>query len=76
MVTILDLAGMRTVHCVRAVFTALGGVPGVERADVTMGRAVVEHDRQTTPAEMEAAISPLGYSVVRSERSRALPTME
>ena len=76
MVTILDIAGMRTVHCVRAVFTALGGVPGVARADVTMGRAVVEHERQATPADMEAAISPLGYSVVKAERSRVLPTVE
>ena len=76
MVTVLDIAGMRTVHCVRAVFTALGGVEGVAHADVSMGRAVVEHDRHATAATMEAALAPLGYTLVRAERSRALPTVE
>ncbi len=37
MISILHIDGMRTVHCVRAVFTALGGVAGVERAEVIDG---------------------------------------
>jgi copper chaperone CopZ len=39
---------MSCAHCVRAVFTALGGVPGVARADVSIGQAVIEHDGSVT----------------------------
>ncbi|MGQ0649138.1 MAG: heavy-metal-associated domain-containing protein [Gemmatimonadaceae bacterium] len=52
---------MRTVHCVRAVFQALGGVPGVQRADVTMGRAEVDHAVLVTDDVLEQALEVVGY---------------
>lgn len=72
MVTTLHIGGMRSVHCVRAIFTALGGVGGIASAEVTMGRAVLEHDGTARNAELAAAIEALGYSVrqVSEERRR------
>jgi len=75
--TTLRIAGMRTVHCVRAVFTALAGVDGIARADVTMGRAVVEHDGRGTPERLREAVALAGYEVEESteERPRTLPLL-
>lgn len=75
--TTLRIGGMRTAHCVRAVFTALAGVEGIARADVTMGRAVVEHDGRATPERLGAAVALAGYAVEesREERPRALPLL-
>jgi copper chaperone CopZ len=75
MTTILTLAGMRSVHCARAVYTALGGVDGVQRADVVVGRATVEHDARATVDAMREAVALAGYAVVDAERSRELPTL-
>lgn len=75
MITVLTITGMRTVHCTRAVYTALGGVEGVERADVSLGRATVEHDRRATVEAMRAAVAMAGYELVAAERSRGLPTL-
>jgi len=76
LVAVLTIRGMASVHSVRAVFTALAGVEGIERADVTMGRAVVEHDGRATPEQLAAAVALAGYEVVdwREERRR-LPTI-
>jgi len=76
LVAVLTIRGMASVHSVRAVFTALAGVEGIERADVTMGRAVVEHDGRATPEHLAAAVALAGYEVVdwREERRR-LPTI-
>jgi copper chaperone len=54
---------MSCAHCVRAVFTALSGVPGIKRADVSIGRAVIEHDGTVTPEEIREAIGIAGYTV-------------
>ena len=75
MTTILTITGMRSVHCTRAVYTALGSVAGVTAAEVTMGRAVVEHDAHATPEAMGAAVGLVGYVVVGAERWRGLPTL-
>lgn len=75
MTTVLTIAGMRSVHCARAVYTALGGVEGVERADVVVGRATVEHDARATEAAMRDAVASVGYDVTAAERSRSLPTL-
>ena len=75
MITILTIAGMRSVHCVRAVYTALGGVEGVERADVAIGRASVEHDARATVDAMREAVAIVGYEVTGAERSRGLPVL-
>jgi len=72
----LTIAGMRSVHCVRAVHTALGGVTGVTRAEVSMGRAVVEHDGRATCEAMAAMVALVGYEVTEcTEERRSLPLL-
>ena len=67
---------MTSVHAARALFTALAGVEGIQRADVKVGEAVVEHDGRATPDVLRAVVEGLGYSVVswREER-RGLPVL-
>ncbi len=61
-------------HCVRAVFTSLGGVHGVSRADVSIGSAEVEHDGTVSVETLREAIAIAGYEVVSGETNRrALP---
>ena len=74
--TILHIDGMRSVHCARAVHTALAGVEGALTADVSIGRAEVEHDGRATADAMAAAVALAGYAVRRAEtRGRALPVL-
>jgi copper chaperone CopZ len=63
-------------HCVRGVFTALGGVAGISRADVSIGQAVIEHDGSVSNEAIREAISIAGYDVAdfRDDR-RALPVV-
>jgi copper chaperone len=76
MTTTAVVSGMSCAHCVRAVFTALGGVPGVLRADVSIGRAVIEHDGTASQEAIAEAISIAGYEVVSfSDDRRALPVV-
>lgn len=75
MLTRYTVTGMRSVHCVRAVFTALGGVEGVVRAEVSMGEALVEHDGRVTPEMVAAALEPVGYAVAGWRRERGLPVV-
>ena len=63
MPTTVSISGMTCAHCVRAVFTSLAGVPGIDRADVAIGRAVIEHDPTVTPEQIRAAIAVAGYDV-------------
>jgi len=63
MQTTASISGMTCAHCVRAVFTALAGVRGIERADVSIGRAVIEHDGTVTPAAVRDAVAVAGYEV-------------
>ena len=76
MTTTVKINGMSCAHCVRAVFTALGGVKGVSRADVSIGQAVIEHDGSVTHDAITEAISIAGYDVAdfREDR-RALPAV-
>ena len=76
MLTTVSINGMSCQHCVRAVFTALAGVQGIASADVSIGRAVIEHDGSVTPAAIREAISIAGYDVAefRDDR-RALPVV-
>ena len=57
MTTTVSISGMSCVHCVRAVFTALSGVEGIDRAEVAIGRAVIEHDGSVTPEQIRDAIA-------------------
>ncbi|CAN5360881.1 hypothetical protein BH23GEM2_BH23GEM2_15650 [soil metagenome] len=76
MLTRLTITGMTCVHCKRAVFTALAGVPGVTRADVAMGRAEVEHDGSVSWSTLQEAIAVAGYELAHSaDDRRALPQL-
>ena len=74
MITTVSVSGMTCAHCVRAVFTSLAGVPGIERADVTIGRAVIEHNGTVTAEQIRDAVAVAGYTVgeTRDDR-RTLP---
>ncbi len=61
---------MTCAHCVRAVFTSLAGVPGIHRADVTIGQAVIEHDGTVTPEQIRDAIAVAGYTVDETKENR------
>jgi len=54
---------MTCAHCVRAVFTSLAGVEGIDRADVSIGRAVIDHDRSVSQQQIRDAIAVAGYEV-------------
>jgi len=74
MTTTVSIAGMTCAHCVRAVFTALAGVPGIQRADVSIGQAVIEHDGTVTPEAIREAVAVAGYEVTGTPSSkRTLP---
>ncbi len=74
MTTTANIQGMTCVHCVRAVFTALSGVKGITRADVTLGRAIIEHDATLTPEGIREAVSIAGYEVTDfAQGRRSLP---
>ena len=72
MITTLYIDGMISVHCARAVFTSLARIDGIASADVSMGRAVIDHDGSATPLALTHAVSAVGYSVreVVEERRR------
>ncbi len=76
MVSTVTISGMSCAHCTRAVFTSLSGVEGILRADVSIGRAVIEHDGSVSAEAVREAISIAGYEVVdvRDDR-RALPVV-
>jgi copper chaperone len=63
MQTTASISGMTCAHCVRAVFTSLAGVAGIDRADVSIGKAVIEHDGTVTPEAIRAAVAIAGYEV-------------
>lgn len=70
MLTRLTIAGMGSVHAKRAVFTGLSGVPGVVRAEVTMGRAEVEHDEAVSESALREAVAVAGCEVIHAAADR------
>lgn len=65
---------MKTVHCVRAVFQALAGVPGISRAGVSLGRAEVDIAVEVTITQLAAAVDVAGYTLrTASAAPRTLP---
>ncbi len=70
MITRARVDGMTCQHCVRAVFTALGAVEGISRADVSIGRIEVEHDGSVTIDQLRAAVAVAGYAVREGETDR------
>jgi len=71
MQTTVSIAGMSCAHCVRAVFTSLAGVAGIDRAEVSIGKAVIEHGGPVALEDIRAAIKLAGYDVIdiRNDRS-------
>jgi copper chaperone len=70
MITTVRVDGMTCQHCVRAVFTALAAVPGIHRADVSIGAAQVEHDGSVTVDQIRDAIEVAGYTVTDGATNR------
>jgi copper chaperone CopZ len=62
-ITTIRLTGMRTVHCVRAVRTALAAIDGIQAADVQVGMASLEHEAPLAPEALHDAIAPTGYVI-------------
>ena len=76
LITTVTISGVRAVHAVRAVYTALGGVEGIAHAEVSLGRAVVEHDGRATPDRLCDAVALAGCEVVAIEEDRrSLPVL-
>lgn len=69
-VTRLRIAGMMSVHAVRAVQTAFTMVEGISAAEVTLGTAVVEHDGRATAEALRAAIAAAGCEVIEVVEER------
>ncbi len=72
----VQLDGLVAVHAVRAVWTALGAVPGVLSADVNMQGAVLEVEGELDRAALDVALDAAGVSI-RSLRveGRVLPVL-
>lgn len=64
------ISGMTCAHCVRAVFTSLGGVEGIKSADVSIGKAVIEHDATVSQEQIRAAVALAGYEVTGFNNDR------
>ncbi len=72
MITRADVRGMTCQHCVRAVFTALGALEGVSRADVSLGLIELEHDGRVSLEGLREAVAVAGYEVVGVQTNRRL----
>ncbi len=64
----MNISGMACGHCVSAVTRALRSVDGVSVEQVSIGKATVSYDPNTTsPARITAAIEDEGYAAVATE---------
>jgi copper chaperone CopZ len=74
--TIIPL-DLPSVHAVRAIYTALQGVEGILRADVSRGVATIEHDGRATADRLREAIAIAGYEATEIiEEKRRLAVRE
>ena len=64
--TVYTVDGMTCAHCVASVTEEVGEVEGVRDVDVQLdgGRVVVRSDGPVRDADVRAAVSEAGYSVV------------
>lgn len=63
--TTLKVTGMTCGHCVRSVSEAIGGLDGVQSADVQLesGRATVVYDEgRVSPRDLVGAVLEEGYT--------------
>lgn len=72
----VEIEGLLAVHAVRAVRTALAGVPGIEQADVSMQGAVLDCSAPIDESVLAEALAMAGVRLVglRIERG-GLPLM-
>jgi copper chaperone CopZ len=72
----VQIEGLLSVHAVRAVRTALGAVPGVTGAEVSMRGAVLEADGPVDRACLDEALAIVGVRAtdVRVEKG-SLPVL-
>lgn len=72
----VQLDGLVAVHAVRAVWTALGAVPGILSAEVTIAGAVLDVEGTLDRAALDAALDAAGVTVreLRVE-ARVLPVI-
>jgi copper chaperone len=63
--TTYTIEGMTCGHCVDAVSSELGGLPGVRevRVDLSAGTATVDSDAPLDPAAVRAAVDEAGYEL-------------
>lgn len=63
--TVFEVRGMSCDHCVGAVETEVGAVPGVTAAtaDLASGRLEVTSEAPVDPAAVKAAVEEAGYEV-------------
>lgn len=71
--TIVEVEGMRAMHCVRAVQTAMAMVPGISWCEVAMGRVELEHDGGATEPRLREAIAVAGFAIAAIRAERRLP---
>ena len=71
--TIVEVEGMRAVHCVRAVQTAMAMVPGISWCEVAMGRVELEHDGGATEPRLREAMAVAGFAIAAIRAERRLP---
>ncbi|MGP4013514.1 heavy-metal-associated domain-containing protein [Streptomyces sp. 4N124] len=66
---VYDVKGMTCDHCVHAVSSELGGLPGVEdvQVDLPSGQVTVTSEQQLDSAAVAAAIDEAGYELVGGE---------
>jgi copper chaperone len=62
----ISVTGMTCDHCVRAVTTEVGQIPGVTGVDVDLatGQVAIESDAPIDDGAIRAAIDEAGYEVV------------
>ncbi len=60
------VSGMTCGHCVKAVSTEIGRLPGVQevRVDLADGRVVVSSDQPLDLGSVRAAVDEAGYTLV------------
>lgn len=64
--TTIKIEGMSCQHCVMSVKKAIGGLKGIDRADISVGSAAVKYDEsKVKKEEIEAAVEKAGYKVSR-----------
>ena len=72
------LSGMNAVHAIRALQTAVGGLPGVINVDAHLGEAIIAHDGRLSEKMLRDAVNVAGLRIVNlsEDRRRRLPLLE